>query len=131
MVTETDFRAGPNGFSLNALGDSVHLYSASASGELTGWHHGFSFDASFNGVSFGRLVTSDGREHFVPQRERTLRPQERADRRIGGEQLRCDERGHDRGRLCGFCLEQEQQNLVNAEGDRNVPGWQLRLQNRR
>ena len=72
VVTETDFRAGTNGFSLNALGDSVHVYSASASGELTGWHHGFSFDASFNGVSFGRLVTRDGREHFVPQRNRTL-----------------------------------------------------------
>ena len=72
VVTETDFRAGLNGFSLSALGDSVHLYSANASGELTGWHHGFSFDASFNGVSFGRLVTSDSREHFVPQRELTL-----------------------------------------------------------
>lgn len=72
VVTETDFRAGPNGFSFSALGDSVHLYSADASGELTGWHHGFSFDASFNGVSFGRLITRDGREHFVPQRERTL-----------------------------------------------------------
>ena len=75
VTDENQFRptgGGNLGFSLNALGDSAHLFSADAAGELTGYHHGFGFGASFNGVSFGRLVTSDGREHFVAQTQRTL-----------------------------------------------------------
>lgn len=72
VIDESQFRTNGAGFSLSALGDEVHLFSADASGELTGWHHGFSFDASFNGVSFGRHVTSDSVEHFVPQTSRTL-----------------------------------------------------------
>jgi hypothetical protein len=71
-VDESLFRDSPNGFSFSALGDGVHLFSADGAGSLTGWHHGFDFGASFNGVSFGRHVTGDGVEHFVPQRARTL-----------------------------------------------------------
>jgi hypothetical protein len=71
-VDESAFRVGTNGFSFSALGDEVHLFSADAAGTLTGWHHGFEFGASFNGVSFGRHETSDGVEHFVPQAARTL-----------------------------------------------------------
>jgi len=74
VFTEEQFRpggAGADGFSLSALGDSVYLFSADAAGELTGYHHGFNFAGAFNGVSFGRLVTTDGRQHFVPQTGRT------------------------------------------------------------
>ncbi len=60
------------GFSLSSLGDSAHLFSADSTGRLTGWHHGFSFGAAFNGVSFGRFTTRDGVEHFIPQISRTL-----------------------------------------------------------
>src|SRR5207253_6144243 len=36
-------------------------------GDLTGYFHGFKFGAGENGVSFGRHVTSEGKEHFVAQ----------------------------------------------------------------
>jgi hypothetical protein len=72
VVDETQFRAGDTGFSFSSLGDEVHLFSANEAGELTGWHHGFEFGPSFNGVSFGRKITSDGVEHFVPQLRRSL-----------------------------------------------------------
>ena len=72
LIDETLLRVGPTGFSLSALGDSVHLFSADTLGNLTGWHHGFSFSAAFNGVSFGRYVTSDAVEHFVPVLDLTL-----------------------------------------------------------
>lgn len=72
IVSETSFRDATNGFSLSALGDEAHLFSADGTGTLTGWHHGFGFGASFNGVSFGRHVSGDGVEHFVPQAARTL-----------------------------------------------------------
>lgn len=72
LITEEQFRPGTTGFSLNALGDEVHLFSANEAGDLTGYYHGFAFSAAFNGVSFGRFVTSDGDEHFVPQTQRTL-----------------------------------------------------------
>lgn len=72
VVDETQFRPGETGFSFSALGDDVHLFSADAAGNLTGWHHGFEFGPALNGVSFGRKITSDGREHFVPQARRSL-----------------------------------------------------------
>lgn len=54
-------------FSLSSRGESVYLYSATPDGRLSGYRHGFDFNASENGVSFGRHVDSDGEEHFVPQ----------------------------------------------------------------
>jgi hypothetical protein len=63
--TEAEFGAGANGFGLSALGDEAYLFSANASGELTGYVTGFSYGASANGVSFGRERTSDGNEFFV------------------------------------------------------------------
>ena len=74
VFDENQFRPGGNGnigFSFSALGDEAHLFSADANGDLTGYHHGFSFGASFNGLSFGRLVTSEGREHFTAQSQRS------------------------------------------------------------
>ena len=57
----------PPSFALSADGDEVWLFSADASGALTGYCHGFRFGAAENGVSFGRLVTSMGTEHFAAQ----------------------------------------------------------------
>jgi hypothetical protein len=59
---------GLPGFFLSSTGDEgIYLYSADGSGNLTGYSHGFEFGAADNGVSFGRHVSSDGREHFVAQ----------------------------------------------------------------
>src|SRR6185295_10593963 len=43
------------------------LFSANATGELTGYAHGFNFGAAEAGVSFGRYINSVGAEHFVAQ----------------------------------------------------------------
>lgn len=59
-------------FSLSAAGDEVYLFSADASGELTGYVHGFAFGAQRSGVTFVRLVGSDGREHFVSSSASTV-----------------------------------------------------------
>ena len=59
-------------FSLSSHGEEIHLFSAGKDGTQSGYSHGFKFDAAENGVSFGRLQTSDGDERFPPQRELTL-----------------------------------------------------------
>jgi hypothetical protein len=71
-VDESQFNPDGLGFGLGADGDEVWLFSANAAGELTGYFHGHRFGAADNGVSFGRQVTSDGREHFVAQTTPTL-----------------------------------------------------------
>ena len=69
VLTETNFGAA---FALNAAGDDVWLFSADASGRLTGYAHGFNFGAAAPGVTFGRHVTSQGLEKFVAQTTPTL-----------------------------------------------------------
>lgn len=64
---ENDFNPAGEGFALGADGDEVYLFSADPAGNLTGYVHGWKFGAAESGVSFGRLVTSDGLEHVVPQ----------------------------------------------------------------
>jgi hypothetical protein len=61
-----------NSFALDSRGDQVYLFSGDANTNLTGYSHGFSFDAAPNGVSFGRHVLSTGDEHFVLQTATTL-----------------------------------------------------------
>jgi hypothetical protein len=59
-------------FSLSsANGDQVYLSAADAAGNLTGYRSAVSFDASANGVSFGRYDTSIGRD-FPPLVTRTF-----------------------------------------------------------
>jgi hypothetical protein len=41
-------------------------------GNLTGYFHGDGFGARDDGVSFGRYITSDGKEHFAAQSARSL-----------------------------------------------------------
>ena len=72
VFTEADFNPGGAGFALGSDGDSVWIFSADAAGNLTGYAHGFNFGAADNGVSFGRHLTSDGKEHFVAQSGVTL-----------------------------------------------------------
>ncbi len=48
-------------------GEGVYLASASASGFLTGYQHGFEFEATPNGVTLGRHLTSEGKEYFPMQ----------------------------------------------------------------
>lgn len=60
-------------FRLNsAHGDHVYLFTANASGELTGYFKSESFGASANGVSFGRYITSEGKSDFVPMTRRSF-----------------------------------------------------------
>jgi hypothetical protein len=70
VFDERDFNATPgtnNSFSLNAGGDQVYLFSGDGNTNLTGYSHGFSFDGSDAGVTFGRYVSSTGEEHFPAQ----------------------------------------------------------------
>jgi hypothetical protein len=66
------FGAGAAGFLFSEYGEQVYLFSADANTNLTGYAHGFAFSVSPNGVSFGRHVTSQGKEHFVLQSQVTL-----------------------------------------------------------
>ncbi len=72
VFDESQFNGGPGAFALSSDGDEVWLFSADAAGNLTGYVHGHRFGAADDGVTFGRLVTSDGREYFAPQAARTL-----------------------------------------------------------
>jgi len=75
VFTERDFNPNPGlppSFNLGAGGDDVYLFSADATGRLTGYRHGFEFGPALEGVAFGRHVTSDGLEHFVAQTICTL-----------------------------------------------------------
>ncbi len=60
------------GFAFSEFGEAVCLASGGAATNLTGYSHGFSFQASDNGVSFGRHVNSAGEESFPAQQSRTL-----------------------------------------------------------
>lgn len=70
VITEAEFNAGSTAFALSSLGEEVFLFSGDGT-NLTGYMHGFEFGAQANGISFGRHVTSDGREHFVTQSANT------------------------------------------------------------
>lgn len=75
VITEAAFNApsqGTNAFRLSALGDEVFLFSADASGNLTGFSDGGSFGASFNGRSFNRHTNSLGTVAFVESATPTL-----------------------------------------------------------
>ncbi len=62
---------GSNSFALSSLGEDLYLFSGDGA-NLTGYQHGFHFGAQLQGITFGRYVTSDSREHFVPERANTL-----------------------------------------------------------
>jgi hypothetical protein len=71
VFTEADFNEYPgatNSFLLDSHGEEIYLYSADATGNLTGYSDGFSFGAAQNGVSFGRHTISTGEAHYPAQR---------------------------------------------------------------
>ncbi|MGV3533911.1 MAG: lamin tail domain-containing protein, partial [Chthoniobacteraceae bacterium] len=73
--TETQFNASPGqagSFAMSSLGEAAYLLSGNAAGALTGWSHGFEFDAAAQGVSFGRYINSAGEELFPAQSSITL-----------------------------------------------------------
>ena len=75
VFDENQFNATPGlgaSFSFSSGGEVACLFSGNAAGELTGYSHGFNFGAAEEGMSFGRHVTSEGREHFVAQTATTL-----------------------------------------------------------
>ena len=72
---ETQFNPTPgvgNSFSLNSHGDDVYVFSGDASGNLTGYIHGFAFEAAERNVSYGRIINSAGDEYFPRQISRTF-----------------------------------------------------------
>lgn len=69
QFTNAELAAVP--FALSSKGDEVVL-SAATNNRLTGYRTQVKFGAAANGVSFGRYVTSDGREEFVALSARTF-----------------------------------------------------------
>jgi hypothetical protein len=61
-----------SGFSLSSRGDAVHIFSAQADGQLTGYSDGFSFGDAEEGVTFGRVVDSQGRVEYPAQATASL-----------------------------------------------------------
>jgi hypothetical protein len=59
-------------FPLGELGGDLYLFSADASTNLTGYSHGFRFDAVLPGNSLGRYTDSGGDEQLVRQIAPTL-----------------------------------------------------------
>ncbi len=75
VFDEDDFNPLPGvppSFSFSSTGDEAYVFSANPAGELTGYHHGYNFDASATGVPFGRHFDSQGGEHFVALASLTL-----------------------------------------------------------
>ena len=72
VITETQFNTGTNAFRFSELGESVYLFAADTSSNLTGYYHGYDFPAAPNGVSFGRYTNSLGEVQFVLQSAITL-----------------------------------------------------------
>ena len=67
---EAQFNRAPGtvgSFSLSSQGEQIYLFSGDANTNLTGYSHGFTFDAAAPGVSFGRYLSSVGEEHFPAQ----------------------------------------------------------------
>lgn len=70
VFTEADFNPTPGlgtSFSLDAEGDEIYVFSGNEAGQLTGYSHGFAFDAAPEAVTFGRYLPSTGEEQFPLQ----------------------------------------------------------------
>lgn len=77
VIYEGSFNAGPNPFSLSALGDEVILSAVDGLGALTGYGSLVRFGASALNTSFGRVAatglnTSSGGAEFWPQSAHTF-----------------------------------------------------------
>jgi hypothetical protein len=72
VFSEDDFAGGGTAFAFDGNGEEVWLSAADSTGTLTGYAHGFEFDAAGEGVSFGRYVNSAGIESFPGQISQTF-----------------------------------------------------------
>src|SRR6185312_1313798 len=72
VFDDSQFDSGPNAFRLSEYGEDVYVFSGDANTNLTGYSHGYSFDAAPNGISFGRYIDSTGDDHFVLQSTNSL-----------------------------------------------------------
>ncbi|MSU19810.1 MAG: hypothetical protein EXS30_00255 [Pedosphaera sp.] len=75
VYSEADFNPQPgidSSFSLSSFGEEVYLFSADATGNLTGFSDGFNFGGSENGVSFGRHTNTVGEIQYPAQIIKTL-----------------------------------------------------------
>ncbi len=75
LFNETQFNATPGigtSFGLSSLGEEVYLFSADATHSLSGYSHGFAFEGSAPGQTYGRYLNSAGEEQFPPQIASTL-----------------------------------------------------------
>ena len=72
LFSETQFNVGASGFAFSSHGEEVYIFSADASGNLTGYFDGWDFGAALNGVTFGRYVDSVGKVHNPAQITPTL-----------------------------------------------------------
>ena len=71
VVSSEQFGPGALGFRLSSQGDGAYVFSSDAT-NLTGYYHGFDFEASPSAVSFGRYLTSQNEEQFVLESTATL-----------------------------------------------------------
>ncbi len=75
VLSESEFHPMPGSegsFTFSSLGESAYLFSADASGQLTGYSQGFDFGPTANGVSLGRHINSEGEVDYVAQQTLTL-----------------------------------------------------------
>ncbi|MBM3847103.1 MAG: hypothetical protein FJ405_12570, partial [Verrucomicrobia bacterium] len=73
VIRESTFNTGnPGSFAMSSNGDEIYLFSADASGQLTGYVTGYQFGATGPGTTMGRHTNSLGEVFFVPQRSATL-----------------------------------------------------------
>jgi hypothetical protein len=72
VFDESNFAQGPNSFRLSEYGESAYLFSGDPGNNLTGYYHGWDFQASPNGISLGRHVDSQDKAHFVLQKSNSL-----------------------------------------------------------
>ena len=75
VLSESEFHPMPGSegsFTFSSLGESAYLFSADASGQLTGYSQGFDFGPTANGVSLGRHINSQGEVDYVAQQTLSL-----------------------------------------------------------
>jgi len=72
VFDQNQFDTGPNAFRFSEYGEDAYVFSGDANTNLTGYAHGYTFDAAPNGVSFGRYMDSTGDDHFVLQSTNSL-----------------------------------------------------------
>ena len=72
LISPLGYLVIDSSFMFDPKGGEVWLFSANKKDDLSGYIHGFLFPAQEPGITFGRLTTSTGEEHFVAQNQNTL-----------------------------------------------------------